>query len=112
MAPVHADLIVDPTASQEFRPSIGASSTAVPVINIVPPTAGGVSHNKFTDYDIGSTGLIHNNSLTSGTAKLGGMVGANPNFSGTAATTIVNEVTSSNSSLLAGRAKCSATRPV
>ncbi|MEK9554027.1 MAG: filamentous hemagglutinin N-terminal domain-containing protein, partial [Alphaproteobacteria bacterium] len=105
MAPVHADLIVDPTASQEFRPSIGASSTAVPVINIVPPTAGGVSHNKFTDYDIGSTGLIHNNSLTSGTAKLGGTVGANPNFSGTAATTIVNEVTSSNSSLLAGRAE-------
>ena len=105
MAPVHADLIVDPTASQEFRPSIGASSTGVPVINIVPPTAGGVSHNKFTDYDIGSTGLIHNNSLTSGTAKLGGAVGANPNFSGTAATTIVNEVTSSNSSLLAGRAE-------
>ena len=105
MVPVHADLIVDPTASQEFRPSIGASSTAVPVINIVPPTAGGVSHNKFTDYDIGSTGLIHNNSLTSGTAKLGGTVGANPNFSGTAATTIVNEVTSSNSSLLAGRAE-------
>ena len=105
LAPVHADLIVDPTASQEFRPSIGASSTGVPVINIVPPTAGGVSHNKFTDYDIGSTGLIHNNSLTSGTAKLGGAVGANPNFSGTAATTIVNEVTSSNSSLLAGRAE-------
>ena len=105
MAPAHADLIVDPTASQEFRPSIGASSTGVPVINIVPPTAGGVSHNKFTDYDIGSTGLIHNNSLTSGTAKLGGAVGANPNFSGTAATTIVNEVTSSNSSLLAGRAE-------
>ena len=105
LASAHAELIVDPTASQAFKPSLGSSSTGVPVVNIVAPTAGGVSHNKFNDYDIGSTGLIHNNSLTSGTAKLGGTVGANPNFSGTAATTIVNEVTSSNTSLLAGRAE-------
>ena len=105
LAPVRADLIVDPTASQAFQPSLGSSSTGVPVVNIVPPTPGGVSHNKFNDYDIGSTGLIHNNSLTSGTAKLGGTVGANPNFAGTTATTIVNEVTSSNTSLLAGRAE-------
>ena len=105
LLPAYADVIVDPTAPQAFRPSLGSSSTGVPVVNVVAPTAGGVSHNKFSDYDITSTGLIHNNSLVSGTAKLGGTVGANPNFSGTAATTIVNEVTTSNTSLLAGHAE-------
>ena len=105
LVPAYAEVIVDPSASQAFQPSLGTSSTGVPVVNIVAPTAGGVSHNKFNDYDITSTGLIHNNSLTSGTAKLGGTVGSNPNFSGTTATTIVNEVTSANTSLLAGRAE-------
>ena len=105
LLPTYAEVIVDPTAPQAFRPSLGSSSTGVPVVNIVAPTAGGVSHNKFSDYDITSTGLIHNNSLASGTAKLGGTVGANPNFSGATATTIVNEVTTSNTSLLAGRAE-------
>ena len=105
LLPAYAEVIVDPTAPQAFRPSLGSSSTGVPVVNIVAPTAGGVSHNKFSDYDITSTGLIHNNSLASGTAKLGGTVGANPNFSGATATTIVNEVTTSNTSLLAGRAE-------
>ena len=105
LIPAYAEVIVDPSAPQAFQPSLGTSSTGVPVVNIVAPTAGGVSHNQFNDYDITSTGLIHNNSLTSGTAKLGGTVGSNPNFSGTTATTIVNEVTSSNTSLLAGRAE-------
>ena len=105
LLPAYAEVIVDPTAPQAFRPSLSSSSTGVPVVNIVAPTAGGVSHNKFSDYDITSTGLIHNNSLASGTAKLGGTVGANPNFSGATATTIVNEVTTSNTSLLAGRAE-------
>ena len=105
VAPAYADLIVDPSASQSFRPSLSTSSTNVPVVNIAPPTAGGVSHNKFSDYDIDAVGLIHNNSLVGGTATLGGTVTANPNLSGTTATTIVNEVTSSATSTLLGRAE-------
>ena len=105
VAPAYADLIVDPSASQSFRPSLSTSSTNVPVVNIAPPTAGGVHANKFSDYDIDAVGLIHNNSLVGGTATLGGTVTANPNLSGTTATTIVNEVTSSATSTLLGRAE-------
>ena len=81
LLPAYAEVIVDPTAPQAFRPSLGSSSTGVPVVNIVAPTAGGVSHNKFSDYDITSTGLIHNNSLHQAQPSLVGRSGANPNFS-------------------------------
>ncbi|MCE2517815.1 MAG: filamentous hemagglutinin N-terminal domain-containing protein, partial [Alphaproteobacteria bacterium] len=95
------DLIADPSASLSFRPSITSSSTGVPVINITNPTAGGVSLNRFSHFNVGSEGVIHNNSLNSGNAGLGGSVAANPNLSVTAST-IVDEVTSSNASTLAG----------
>ena len=98
---VAADLIADPSASLGFRPSISSSSTGVPVINITNPSAGGVSLNKFSHFNVGSEGVIHNNSLNGGSAGLGGSVAANPNLSATAST-IIDEVTSSNASTLAG----------
>ena len=96
-----ADLIADPSAPLGFRPSITSSGTGVPVVNITNPTAGGVSINKFSDFNVGSEGLIHNNSLTAGTSSIGGSVSANPNLS-TTASTIIDEVTSSNTSSLEG----------
>ena len=96
-----ADLIADPSAPLGFRPSITSSGSGVPVVNITNPTAGGVSINKFSDFNVGSEGLIHNNSLTAGTSSIGGSVSANPNLS-TTASTIIDEVTSSNTSSLEG----------
>jgi filamentous hemagglutinin len=98
------ELIADPSADLGFRPSIGTSPNNVPVIDIAPPSAGGVSLNKFTSFNIGSEGLIHNNSLTSGSSSLGGALSANSRLS-VAASIIIDEVTSSNSSTLLGKSE-------
>ena len=97
--------IVDPSASVEFRPSITVSKNAgIPLINITKPTVGGISHNKFQRFDVGSEGVIQNNSSTGLETSVldGGTLWANPNFSGASATTIITEVTSTNTSTLEG----------
>lgn len=97
--------IVDPSASVEFAPSITTSANNnIPLINIVAPTAAGISHNKYQKFDVGTEGVIHNNSLTGAHTSIldGGTLSANPNFSGASASTIIDEVTSSNTSSLEG----------
>ncbi|WP_321818842.1 MULTISPECIES: filamentous hemagglutinin N-terminal domain-containing protein, partial [unclassified Paraburkholderia] len=99
----HAALIVDPRAAVTFQPGLTQTSTGVPVINIAAPNADGISSNSFSSFDIGSSGLVLNNSLISGTPLLGGTVAANPNLAGRVATTILNQVTSTGAiSTLAG----------
>ena len=73
----------------------------VTVVNIVSPTASGVSHNKFIDFNVGNDGLIFNNSTEVGVTQLGGAMLANPNL-GSSAKVILSEVTSGNSSNLTG----------
>ena len=97
--------IVDPSASVEFAPSITTSTNnSIPLINIVAPTAAGISHNKFQKFDVGTEGVIHNNSLTGAQTSIldQGTLSANPNFSTRSATTIIDEITSANASTLEG----------
>jgi len=61
------DLTVPATA-----PEMDVAPNGVPVVNIVQPTAAGVSHNKFTDYNVEEQGLILNNSASHGVSQLGG----------------------------------------
>jgi len=75
----------------------------VPVIDIVPPTANGLSHNQFLDYNVGKPGLVLNNALEAGYSQLAGALAANPQFQGQSASTILNEVVSRNASLIEGR---------
>ncbi|MBA1189940.1 filamentous hemagglutinin N-terminal domain-containing protein [Pseudomonas entomophila] len=75
----------------------------VPVIDIVAPTANGLSHNQFLDYNVGASGLVLNNALEAGASQLAGALAANPQFQGQAALTILNEVVSRNASLIEGR---------
>jgi len=78
--------------------------SGVPIVGIVAPTAGGVSHNTFETFDVGLEGVVINNSLNGGISALSGVgaVGANVNFTGASASIILNEVTSNinRSSLL------------
>ena len=97
--------VADPFAPIQFRPSIGATSTGVPAVNITAPNAAGLSVNRYERFDIDAIGLILNNSLAGGNTFLGGALGANPNLAGRSAQLILNEVTRTGSafaSLLAG----------
>ncbi|MCW8915105.1 MAG: filamentous hemagglutinin N-terminal domain-containing protein, partial [Magnetovibrio sp.] len=73
-----------------------------PMLNIAAPNGSGVSHNKFTDFNVTSKGLVINNATALSATNIGGVIEANPNFGGTAASLILNEVTSSNRSYLRG----------
>lgn len=99
---VHAAPIVDPRAPVTFRPTVTQTSTGVPVVSIAAPNSNGLSVNQYSSFNVDSTGLVLNNSLVPGTPLLGGTLGANPNLNGRAATTIVNQVTSTAPSTLAG----------
>jgi filamentous hemagglutinin len=90
----HAAPIVDPRAPVQFRPTITQTSTGVAAVNIASPNANGISLNQYQSFSVDSSGLVLNNSLVSGTPRLGGTLPANPNLAGRTATTIVNQVSS------------------
>ena len=74
----------------------------VPIVNIVAPNAGGLSHNQFLDYNVDRQGVVLNNGLQAGQSQLAGHLAANPQFQGQAASVILNEVISRNASALNG----------
>lgn len=96
-------------ASPSLQPATGPGGmptinphNGVPVIDIVPPNASGLSHNQFLDYNVGKPGAVLNNALQPGQSQLAGQLGANPQFQGQAASTILNEVISRNASMIEG----------
>ncbi|MGB0920281.1 MAG: filamentous hemagglutinin N-terminal domain-containing protein [Alphaproteobacteria bacterium] len=96
------DFTPDSGAPIANRPSIDRASTTVPVVNIVAPNARGLSHNKYTDFNVPAGGAVLNNSIVEDDTRSFGRIGANPNFAGVDASTILNEVTSTNPSTFSG----------
>ncbi|MGE8406113.1 MAG: hemagglutinin repeat-containing protein [Pseudomonas sp.] len=92
---------LQPATGPTGTPSIGEHN-GVPVIDIVAPGPGGLSHNQFLDYNVGQSGVVLNNAVQGGHSQLAGALGANPQFHGQAASTIVNEVISRNASSIEG----------
>ncbi len=101
--PVNNNIIVDSGAATANQASMTNSANGRDVINIVPPDGGGVSHNKYTNFDVGSNGVVLNNSKVGVNTTVGGAITANPNLTGANASIILNEVTSKNPSDLAGK---------
>ena len=72
------------------------------VIDISTPSRSGVSRNAYSQFNVGSSGAVLNNSRKAGRSQLSGELSANPNLSGNAARVILNEVTGNSRSRLNG----------
>ncbi|HHA0036029.1 TPA: filamentous hemagglutinin N-terminal domain-containing protein [Yersinia enterocolitica] len=98
------------------RPDISITETNIPVINIVAPSSDGVSHNQYNEFNVDGNGVIFNNSAINnkfndeGNGSL--IIEGNRNLQamsdtfsvhGNPARVILNEVTGTNDSMLAGR---------
>lgn len=94
--------VVDPTAAAGKQSTMAQSLNGTPVQNIAAPNASGLSHNQFSSFNVGTPGLVINNSAVNAVSQIGGAVVANPNLAGGQARLILNEVTSGNRSLLQG----------
>jgi filamentous hemagglutinin family protein len=98
-------VIADAAASPARLPDIIAAGNNVPIVDIVAPTAKGVSHNKYSQFNIDAHGLIINNSQNTVATQLAGNIDANANLTAGVASIILNEVTSASRSQLNGLAE-------
>ncbi|MDO5638606.1 MAG: DUF637 domain-containing protein [Neisseria sp.] len=86
-----AQITADKSAPANQQASILKHSSGAPLVNIQTPSAKGLSHNRYTQFDVDAKGAVLNNSRT-----------ANPNLSKGSAKLILNEIRSSSPSKLGG----------
>lgn len=82
------------------------------IINIVKPDSNGLSHNKFTDFNVPGNGIVFNNHTGSAqyNSHLAGALNANANLQGNAAKLILTEVTGTGKTNLNGMLEIAGTK--
>ncbi|QLB42333.1 hemagglutinin repeat-containing protein [Mannheimia pernigra] len=99
-----ANLIIqaDKSAPKSEQPIILQTANGLPQINIQTPNDKGLSHNKYSKFDVDTRGAILNNSHTHTQTQLAGYITGNPYLARGEAKVILNEVNSSDPSVLKG----------
>jgi filamentous hemagglutinin len=105
-----ADIVADRNAPASQQPVIVNTANGIPQVNIQTPSAAGVSRNTYSQFDVNAHGAILNNSRTNVQTQLGGFIQGNPALAAGTARVILNEVNSSNPSLLNGYVEIAGTR--
>ena len=93
---------ITPTHGTNGRPTMDKAANGVPVVNIQNPNSKGVSQNFYNDFNVGSKGVVLNNSKQVTQTQLGGYIEGNPNLHNGSASLILNEVIGQNPSNLGG----------
>ncbi|GAA5107834.1 hypothetical protein GCM10023211_09370 [Orbus sasakiae] len=96
-------IVVDKNADKTQRPIIMPTANGATQVNITAPSGAGVSHNKFTQFDVSEKGVILNNSHKASQTELAGYIKGNDLLlkSGSAKV-ILNEINSKHASQLNG----------
>ncbi|WP_431022131.1 hemagglutinin repeat-containing protein [Erwinia rhapontici] len=97
-----AGIVADRSAPSGQQPMIGKTANGTPQVNIQAPSAGGVSRNTYSQFDVDKKGVILNNSHRNTQTQQGGWVAANPYLARGEAKVILNEVNSRDPSKLNG----------
>ncbi|MBA0035795.1 hemagglutinin repeat-containing protein [Pantoea sp. BIGb0393] len=100
--PVQAQIVANGQAPGNQQPTVVSSANGTTQVNIQTPSAGGVSRNNYSQFDVDQKGVILNNSHGNTKTQLGGMVTGNPWLARGEASVILNEVNSRNPSQLNG----------
>jgi filamentous hemagglutinin len=109
-AMAQGQIVADPNAPANQRPTVLAAPNGVPLVNIQTPSAAGVSRNTYSQFDVQQQGVILNNSRMDAQTQLGGWVQGNPWLATGSARVILNEVNSNNPSLLQGYVEVAGSR--
>lgn len=100
--PANANIIADKNAPGNQQPTVISSGNGTPQVNIQTPSAGGVSRNTYSQFDVDQRGAILNNANAPTNTQLGGYVAGNPWLAKGEAKIILNEVNSRDPSKLNG----------
>ncbi|PKZ67780.1 hypothetical protein CYJ96_11935 [Moraxella osloensis] len=101
-ADVQTQVIADSSAAKNEQATILTTTSGMTQVNIQTPSAAGVSKNSFSQFDVGSDGVILNNSRKNTQTQTAGWVEGNPWLGKGEAKVILGQVNSTSPSQLAG----------
>ncbi len=100
--PVFAEALPDAHAPAHQKAVVNLHGS-VPVVRIAAPDGAGLSHNKWSAFDVPVQGMVLNNAVAGAESALAGTLGANVALNGSPASIVLNEVTGNRPSLMLGR---------